>query len=67
MVQEPEKLIVSIDARGNVTIQVEGAKGDQCLGITQGLEQALGGAVAARDYTADYFEAPASERESDYA
>jgi hypothetical protein len=47
-VQEVE---VIINKNGQVQIQVRGVKGTQCLDITSGLEQALGGNVTLRELT----------------
>lgn len=53
-----KKLRITIDAKGEVSVQVEGALGASCLGATEFLEAALGGEVKARELTADYY-APA--------
>ena len=63
---EPQTIKVTIDAKGNATIHVLGVKGSECLTLTQGLELALGGQVADRQYTDEYFE-QTSEQETGYA
>jgi hypothetical protein len=49
------KITIRIGRDGKVTLHVEGQPGDQCLLLTQALEQALGGQVESREYTGDYF------------
>lgn len=49
------KITIRIGRDGKVTLHVEGQTGDQCLLLTQSLEQALGGQVE-REYTGDYYD-----------
>ncbi len=48
-------ILFSIDASGNITIAVEGAKGKDCEKITKEVEEALG-IVVARDHTSEFFQ-----------
>ena len=50
-----EQIEIQVDRDGNVSVHVEGVKGDECLRITKDLEEALG-AVTDRSYSAEYFE-----------
>ena len=49
---------IVINAKGEVTFQVKGVKGGNCLSETKFLEQALGGdaAVVDQQKTAEYYE-----------
>lgn len=49
-----QEIEVEIDKSGRVTIRVSGARGTECLGLTQALEQALGGEIEAREMTAGF-------------
>lgn len=55
-----EQIEIQVDRDGNVTVHVEGVKGDECLRITKDLEEVLG-AVAERVYSAEYFEEKVEE------
>lgn len=55
---DKEELEITIDASGNVSIKVVGAKGGKCLDITKPIEDALG-EVKVRDMTPEYYEQPA--------
>jgi len=60
-----EKFIkIEIDKKGKVSFTVEGVKGDACLAETKFLEDALGGKVLARETTAEYYEQPETEYET---
>ncbi|MDF2568818.1 MAG: hypothetical protein K0R55_422 [Sporomusa sp.] len=52
---DKEELEITIDANGNVSIKVAGAKGGKCLDITKPIEEALG-EVKVRDMTPEYYE-----------
>ncbi len=52
-----QELHIEIDDDGNVTIKVEGLKGDMCLLETRKLEEALG-MVAGRENTMEMYEQP---------
>ncbi|MBP7867268.1 MAG: DUF2997 domain-containing protein [Acidobacteria bacterium] len=62
---EIQELDVYINPDGTVRIEVRGAKGQGCLGITAPLEEALGGEVVHRELTAEYDEAPEYDGLSD--
>jgi Protein of unknown function (DUF2997) len=49
---------IVINAKGEVTFEVKGVKGGNCLSETKFLEQALGGdtAVVEQQKTAEYYE-----------
>lgn len=55
-----EQIEIQVDRDGNVTVHVEGVKGDECLRITKELEEALG-VVTDRSYSAEYFEEQVEE------
>lgn len=52
-----QELHIEIDDNGNVTIKVEGVKGDACLIETRRLEEALG-MVSQRENTHEMYEQP---------
>lgn len=54
---DKHELHIEIDDDGNVTIKVEGLKGDQCLIETRKLEEALG-MVRGRENTHEMYEQP---------
>ena len=47
------EITVSIDKAGKPTIAVTGARGKQCLALTEDLEKQLGGIVEVREETAE--------------
>jgi hypothetical protein len=49
---------IVINAKGEVTFEMKGVKGEACLGETKFLEQALGGdsAVVEQQKTSEYYE-----------
>ncbi len=49
-----EEVKVTIDEDGNVKVTVFGAKGNECLKITEKLEALLGGNVQ-REFTSEYY------------
>jgi hypothetical protein len=55
-----EQIEIQVDRDGNVTVHVEGVKGDECIRITKSLEEALG-PVTDRSFSAEYFESQATE------
>jgi hypothetical protein len=48
---ELQEIDVTIDANGQVHVQVRGAKGMSCLDLTRDLEAALGGEIISREMT----------------
>lgn len=52
---EKQELEINISNDGTVTINVQGAKGTSCLGITKELEEALG-VVVERDKKSSFYE-----------
>ena len=52
---DKEELEITIDAKGQVSIKVAGAKGGKCLDITKPIEEALG-EVKVREMTPEYYE-----------
>lgn len=55
---EKEELEITIDAQGQVSIKVAGAKGGKCLDITKPIEEALG-QVKVREMSPEFYEQPA--------
>jgi hypothetical protein len=55
---DKEELEITIDANGQVSIRVAGAKGGKCLDITKPIEEALG-EVKVREMSPEYYEQPA--------
>lgn len=55
---QEERIKVNISNDGEVTLDVEGVKGKQCLDLTKGLEEALG-IVTKRDAKREMHERPA--------
>jgi hypothetical protein len=51
-----QEIEVKINKNGKVEIHVKGFKGDECILVTQDLENALGGEVDVREFLAEYFE-----------
>lgn len=47
---------IVINAKGEVTFQVKGMKGGNCLSETKFLEQALGGDVVDQQRTSEFYE-----------
>ena len=47
---------IVINAKGEVTFEVKGVKGGNCLAETKFLEQALGGDVVDQQKTAEFYE-----------
>ncbi|WP_371376162.1 DUF2997 domain-containing protein [Sporomusa aerivorans] len=52
---DKEELEITIDAKGQVSIKVAGAKGGKCLDITKPIEEALG-EVKVREMMPEYYE-----------
>ena len=57
-----QEIDVTIDQNGQVQVRVRGAKGNQCLELTHGLEEALGGEVVLREMTPEALEEPNPEQ-----
>ena len=55
---EIQEVEISIDKTGQVVIHVQGAKGMVCVDLTRDLENALGGEVLERKFTAEANEKP---------
>lgn len=53
---ELQEIEVFIEKDGKVCIEVRGVKGEACLEITSGLEQALGGQIESREMTPEVYE-----------
>ncbi len=51
---EIQEIDVFISPEGEVKIEVRGVKGQKCLEITRGLENALGGKVVLREHTDEF-------------
>ena len=47
------EIIINVDKDGNFTLEVNGSSGDNCLSLTQPLEEALGG-VDNRNFKPEY-------------
>jgi hypothetical protein len=47
------EITINVDANGNFTIEVNGSSGENCLSLTQPLEEALGG-VDNREFKPEY-------------
>lgn len=54
---EMQELEIVIDKEGRVQVRVQGAHGQECLGVTKNLEDAVG-AVEERIYAPEYYEQP---------
>lgn len=48
-----QSITITVDQSGNFTLEVDGAKGKDCLALTQPLEEALGG-VEKRKFKPEY-------------
>ncbi len=60
---ELQEVEVVIGKDGRVTLLVRGVKGEECLDITASLEEALGGKVAERQFTYEFYERKVEEEE----
>ena len=49
------RIEIIIDQSGRVKLEVSGIKGNRCLKITRGIEEALGGEIVSREYTPEYY------------
>ena len=58
MMMELQEIDVFIDADGKVKVEIQGVKGNKCLGITKAMEELLGGEVLDRNFTDEFNEAP---------
>ena len=54
------ELDIVIDENGNISVQVQGVSGPECIALTKDLEEALG-QVTERRKTAAYYEEEASD------
>jgi hypothetical protein len=54
---EVQEIELVIDNDGQVHLRVCGVKGNACAGVTAPLEAALGGQVASRQLTAEFYDA----------
>jgi hypothetical protein len=62
---EMQELEITIDKEGRVQVAVRGVKGEECLGLTKNIENAVG-TVEERKYTAEYYEQPVSVSDHQY-
>lgn len=53
---EKKELHIEISPTGEVSVRVKNVNGASCVDETKFLEAALGGAIASRDLTSEYFE-----------
>jgi len=60
---EIQEIDVFIQPDGTVKLQVRGAKGPQCLDLTRGLEELLGGRITERVHTEEFDEATQEQEE----
>ncbi len=51
-----QEIEISIAVDGTVSFQIKGVKGPRCLDETQFLEDALGGEIASREKTSDFYQ-----------
>jgi hypothetical protein len=59
-----QEIEITIDANGQVQVQVRGVKGEQCLDLTKGLEAALGGEIVLREMTPEALEGQEGQDDS---
>jgi hypothetical protein len=55
---EIQEIDVFISPSGEVKIEVRGVKGQQCLSLTKGIENSLGGKIEHREHTEEFHENP---------
>ena len=53
---EIQEIEVFIQPDGTVKIEVSGVKGQKCLNLTHGIEEALGGKVAVREHKSEFYD-----------
>lgn len=58
-----QKIKVKIKADGGVEYEVQGVKGSSCRDLTRAIDAIVGGDVVETRNTAEYAQAPESERE----
>ncbi|MHB8163763.1 MAG: DUF2997 domain-containing protein [Methanoregula sp.] len=58
-----QELEITIDNEGRVLIHVNGVKGEDCLALTENLENAVGD-VQERSFSSDYYEQPVTVSQS---
>ena len=51
-----EEIHVNIDVTGNVSLALNGVKGESCLDITKDLEALLGNVIEERKFSHEYYE-----------
>lgn len=57
-----QELEITIDSEGRMQVKVRGTHGDECLGVTEDLENAVG-IVSERTFMPEYYEQPETVRE----
>jgi hypothetical protein len=63
---EMQELEITIDQEGRVQVHVNGIRGEGCLAVTRGLEEAVG-TVTERSYAPSYYEQPVTVSDNLYA
>ena len=63
---ELQEVEISIDARGEVKVEVRGVHGPGCLDITRAMEELLGEVVVERTRTHEYDLEPQTGRQDDW-
>jgi hypothetical protein len=51
-----KEIVATIDENGDITIAVRGAKGKECLKLTEQIEKLLGGKVVERTLKREYYD-----------
>jgi hypothetical protein len=51
-----EEIHINIDAKGKLSLSLNGVKGDSCLDITKELEALLGNEIEERKFSHEYYE-----------
>ncbi len=64
---QKQDIIITIGPDGEVSFTIKGAKGKSCINETKFLEEALGGEVQEREFTAEYYESGAGNYQSSYS
>jgi len=65
-VSELHEVEVTIDAKGDVRVEIRGMKGQGCLEVTREMETLLGSVVLEREHTYEYGLAPETDAQSDW-
>jgi len=63
---EIQEIEVFIQPDGTVKIEVSGVKGQKCLDLTRGLEEALGRKVVLREHTVEINESDQEQQQGDF-